>query len=247
MKHVLILAISDHADTPYDAWAAEAGVVPHLLVAAERASGYAGMAHAEAFNNYRESGLIEKRALEIAREIPIEAIIARGEVDILRAARLRAALGLPGQLPDSALAYRDKIVMKEHFHQARVPVADYAAVDSAVDVLQFVARYGYPIVVKPALGSGSLNTHIVHNAQELNDVLVTGFRERYVVERFVPGDMYHVDGLIVDGEIAAIHPSKYFHDCLCFQRGEFLGSYPLASGHPLHDRLTSFAREMIAA
>ena len=69
---------------------------------------------------------------------------------------------------------------------------------------------GYPVVVKPRLGSGSRNVEICGNAQELlcflkyeaaeNGVLT----EDYVAETCIPGPEYGVDGAYVDGRFRMV-------------------------------------------
>lgn len=47
-------------------------------------------------------------------------------------------------------------------------------VESALDVVSFVAKHGLPIVVKPSRGMGSTNTSIVRTQQQLEQLLAAG-------------------------------------------------------------------------
>lgn len=69
---------------------------------------------------------------------------------------------------------------------------------------------GYPVVVKPRLGSGSRNVEICGNAQELlcflkYEVAENGvLTEDYVAETCIPGPEYGVDGAYVDGRFRMV-------------------------------------------
>jgi phosphoglycolate phosphatase-like HAD superfamily hydrolase len=160
----------DYEDTPYDRWAGgEADL--HLLVAEERADGYAHLPNVHRFPSYRTNGMLERVALELAQSVPVSVVVARAEPDLLRAARLRDRLGLPGQGYHSALAFRDKVVMKRRLAVARIPVPAFAPIDTALDLLEFIERHGLPVVVKPARGSGSLGVSVVRTSGELDALL----------------------------------------------------------------------------
>ncbi|MFY4695177.1 hypothetical protein [Burkholderia glumae] len=64
--------------------------------------------------------LADQLALELGRTAPIGFIASQSEYDMLRVAALREALGLPGQSVQSARAYRDKVLMKDHMAAAGI-------------------------------------------------------------------------------------------------------------------------------
>lgn len=244
---VLVLVNSEYEDTPYDTWAGD-DVRLHLLVAEEKAAGYAHLPRVQSFPDYRTNGNVERTALELARRVRFDAVVARAEPDVLRAGRLRQLLGTPGQDFASARAFRDKHVMKQLVDAAGIAVPAFAPVDSALDVLAFVDRYGLPVVVKPRLGSGSLGVTVVRTRADLESLLTSGVEDRgLLVEAFVPGEMYVVDGLVVNSRIVTVHPSRYLNDCLSFQRGEFLGNRLLAADNPLRPGLERFAEGVLDA
>ncbi|MDW3157596.1 hypothetical protein [Bifidobacterium longum] len=65
------------------------------------------------FESYDDDLALEKLVIELHGERPFDRIIALSELDILRAAKLRSLLDIPGQSYFSAFLYRDKIAMKE--------------------------------------------------------------------------------------------------------------------------------------
>lgn len=245
--HALAFVDSDHADTPYDAWAAGAGARLTLLVSAEKYPQYAHLPEARPITGYHEGGELELAALESAGGQRPSAVLARGEGDVLRAARLRELLDVPGQHWDSAQAFRDKVLMKTILRERGIAVPQFAPVRVAFDLFGFIREHGYPVVVKPAYGSGSTGTHILHEEADLGALLRAGLPEHAEVETFVEGRMYIVDGLLTHGRLAAAYVSHYLNDCLSFRSGDYLGAAQLTGDDPLVPRLTRYAEQVLAA
>lgn len=220
---VLVLHRGPLASTPYDAWLADYDGDALLLAAQEQLELFGdalprgGYRHVEAVPAYDVSGYIEARALELARTHGVAHIVATQERDLERAAQLREILDLPGQRLQSATAFRDKVVMKELIRASGIPVAPYAEVECAADVIRFARTHGLPVVVKPRNGGGSIDLNIIYDEAQL-DALVAGeslcagdSQPNLMVEAFVPGSMCHVDGLVVDGRLRFAWASQYLY------------------------------------
>jgi hypothetical protein len=207
----------------------------------------------ELIENYDLGGLLELKVLEHHRAKPIERILSNSEIDIIRAAKLREMLGIAGQSLKSATAYRDKVVMKTLALEAGIPVAAFAPVDCAMDLIDFVERNGYPVVLKPRTGAGSINTAVLRDPAALTTALTKGLTPilelapNLMVETFVKGTMIHLDGIIENQQILISWPSVYLNGCLAFQSGDYLGSYLLGPDNPLVPRLKTFIKVLIAA
>lgn len=246
MPHVLVFAKTPYAKTPYDRWLAGSGVEPVILTTTEFAAGYGHLPHVHAFDDYDTNQLVEKTALRLAREHAVTAVFARAEADVVRAAQLRDLLDLPGQRTASALAFRDKVVMKDHLVGGPVEIPAYRALDSAYTALEFIAEHGYPVVIKPLSESGSLGAAIIRDEAELDAYLARPWRGASEIEVFVPGQMYHVDGLVVNGEVVFAHPFRYLNHCLSFRANDWVANLPLTPQDPVHDRLLKAARAVLA-
>ncbi|THA24570.1 ATP-dependent carboxylate-amine ligase [Streptomyces sp. RKND-216] len=246
MRHVLVFAKTPHATTPYEQWLAGTGIEPVVLTSREHAAGYGHLRHVHAFDDYDTNQLVEKTALRLARELDVDAVFARAESDVLRAAQLRDLLDLPGQRTASARAFRDKVVMKDHLAGGPVDVPAYRLLDSAYTAVEFVAEHGYPVVVKPVSESGSLGARVLRDEADLDAYLAAPWRGTSQIETFVPGAMYHVDGLVRDGEPVFVRPFRYLNDCLSFRSDHWMGSVPLAPGDPYHARLVDAVRAVLA-
>lgn len=74
-------------------------------------------------------------------------VVCLSEEDLIRCARLREFLQIPdpkgtGQTLESATRYRDKIIMKKLLAESGVCVPPNAPVESVMDVITFVKKYG---------------------------------------------------------------------------------------------------------
>jgi len=242
------------AGSPYDRWLAGHDVVllcsrEGLDLIGEELPAVHGYRHIEAVTGYETAGRVEARVLELAAVHPIEYLVNCQEFDLERAAQLREILGLPGQRLDGAEAFRNKLSMKDTLSAAGIPVAPYQAVECETDLVAFAAEHGFPVVVKPRNGAGSVGVRIIRDDNGLTGFELEGeLRSNLMVEAFVEGSMCHVDGLVVDGRLVFAWPSEYL-----FVEADFATDragrrdVALDRDDPLTGRLLTFTDEVLAA
>ncbi len=133
------------------------------------------------------------------------------------AAEARARAGLPGLSPASARLCRDKPAMKEALRRAGLPCAESAAASSVAELVAFAERVGYPLVVKPRAGLGSLGTFRVDGTRQLEAAaakLGVGSGASVAVEEFVEGHEGFFDTLSIGGVPRFEFVSHYFPNVL---------------------------------
>ncbi len=149
------------------------------------------------------------------REPGLRAVLAVDDRGAEIAARTSAALGLPHNDPDSAIAARDKWVMRQALERGGVPVPRYAAVPADTDPATIADDQRYPVVVKPTLLSGSRG---VIRADSPDEFVQAFSRTRRILERsgmparefpilieqYVPGIEVALEGLLTDGELTTL-------------------------------------------
>ncbi|GAA3939188.1 hypothetical protein GCM10022244_54310 [Streptomyces gulbargensis] len=244
---ILVLLSPRNAGLPFAEWLGEeAGRL--LAVTAEGVAPGPGFAHVERVADYTDDEAVLAAARRTAERYGVTRVLALAEVDVERAAALRAELGLPGQLPESARAYRDKVLMKERAAAGGVPVPPFAAVASAADVADFMASHPGPVVVKPRGGSGSTGVAVLHDPAQIAEVADRVAGGGHEVEGFVEGRMCHVDALHVGGEPVACVPSVYTDGgCLSHWTDSGNGSWTLPADDPLHERLVAETWRLVGA
>ncbi|MBL1080280.1 hypothetical protein JK358_38380 [Nocardia sp. 2] len=156
-----------------------------------------------------------------------ERIIARGEYDLMTAAALRMEFGVDGDLPEHVVWFRDKLVMCEAVQAAGVDVPEFGEVRTDTEVASFAEAHGFPVVVKPRLGATSRDVVIIESHGELA-ALPDLSAEPFLVQRFCPDPVGHIDGIWTGTELAAWRVSRYVDTCLSFATGgATLGSVEL--------------------
>jgi biotin carboxylase len=211
--------------------------------------------HAEAVADFEGGNDVRQRALDLAHRYPIRYVVAMNERDLEVAGTIRDLLGLPGQSFASANAFRDKLVMKKHAMAAGIPVAPHIPVDSADVLREFAQAQGFPVIVKPRDGAGSIGVRALRNAEDLAALAADPEQWRIssgtagmLAEGFVHGAMYHVDGMVLDGRVVAAWPSIYHYrpGGLARTTGPRL-DVALDPDDPLADRLAVFTERALAA
>ncbi|MFZ2529749.1 MAG: hypothetical protein WAX14_19175 [Rhodococcus sp. (in: high G+C Gram-positive bacteria)] len=170
--------------------------------------------------------LDEVRAAVAALECrfgPPRAIVALKEDDLLTAAQLTAERGLPGRTPDQLSVFRDKLAMARAVHAAGLNLPDFAAADSAGTVVEFGDEHGWPVVVKPTLGSSSEGV-LVFATREAVDPQWRPDPAGSLVQAWVDGRLFHVDGLFDGRAIGPWRASRYLGTPLEFRQGHWIGS-----------------------
>lgn len=189
----------------------------------------------------------EITALDFAANTRFSRILPHSEFDLIRAARLREHLGVPGQSLESAIAYRDKVVMKEHMNRGDIPVAHFKRLQSALDVIEFIKLHGYPCIIKPVDGCSSKDIQVIKGHSDLAALCHKPALDGYMIESFVEGRMFHVNGVLTAEGRTFFAPCAYINGSLDFQWAGTFGSRTLEPDTPLARRLVEFTRKVIAA
>lgn len=181
-------------------------------------------------------------------------VVAPFEFDLVRASELRQVLGLVGQQPDSALVFRDKLLMKTAARDAGLLSYQFAPVACWDEVARHHKAWGgAPVVLKPRSGAASRGVLRVDDPSAQRDEIEWLFDNPlfispdFMVEEFVAGDVYHIDGLVLDGSVRLVWPSQYITGSLEFQSrvGHTISSAMLDRDSDLTHRLQDYARALL--
>ncbi|MDH6123909.1 ATP-grasp domain-containing protein [Kitasatospora sp. GP82] len=180
----------------------------------------------------------------------IRHVVCLDEKGLIFAAQLRELLGVEtGQRLDSALAYR----IKPRMYQAvmgSVPVPEFVVAASSFEVMTAIRDLELPLVVKPVDGAGSTNTFVLRDRADadrwLREHQVT-FAAPVLVQRFVDGDMFHVDGLTKANEVYGVTVSKYGGSTLGYQDSRALTSTMVEAGSEVFELLTDSVERVVRA
>jgi biotin carboxylase len=133
----------------------------------------------------------------------------------MTAALVREHLRVPGMGLTTARLFRDKLAMRVKAHGAGVEVPAFVHVLNADDLRAFMEQVAPPWVLKPRSDVSAVGIQKLHEPAlvwQAIDALdarpaITERSSHFLLERFVPGDVFHVDALVQDGAIlfAGVH------------------------------------------
>lgn len=156
-------------------------------------------------------------ASQIARPQKIDRIIALEEFDVITAGLIREHLCMKGMTSAEARVFRDKLSMRVRASGAGIPVPDFVHVLNYNELGEFMQRVAPPWVMKPRTDVSAFGIKKYQDSEEVwraIDALDAreSLRERspfYLLERYIAGDVYHVDSLVAGGRVVFAGASRY--------------------------------------
>jgi len=147
----------------------------------------------------------------LARNHPIDLIVALDDFDVETAAHLREHFRLPGMGDSLARNFRDKLAMRTTARNAGLLVPEFTGVFHYDNLQAFMAHVSPPWLLKPRSEASSMGIKRINHPNELWPILdsLGDQQSFFVMEQFVAGDVYHVDGLMENGEVLFSMAHKY--------------------------------------
>lgn len=153
----------------------------------------------------------------LGRNRRIDRVIALEEFDVVTAALMREHLCLPGLSSSRAKIFRDKLSMAVHSQRAGINVPEFVQLMNHDEVNDYLQRVPPPWIIKPRSDVSAIGVKKVekpddvwHEVEEMNKR--ENLRERasyYVLARFIPGEVFHVDSLVNDGKVVFSGVNQY--------------------------------------
>jgi phosphoribosylaminoimidazole carboxylase (NCAIR synthetase) len=188
---------------------------------------------------------VEQIVIDLATRHKVSRVVSSAEIDVIRSAQLRERLGLPGQDVTSAIAYRDKFVMKTRLAEVGIPVAPMALVNAPSVLYHFAAVHGFPLVMKPRCGGGSVGIAILRDEADVRTAANRNWTEPMIVEAWVGGRFLTVDGMMAKGQILQIWPSFTTANLEIVSNSSLLQSCMLTPSDPLIGSVTELVARTI--
>jgi biotin carboxylase len=133
----------------------------------------------------------------LARERRFDRIVALDEFDLEVAALLREHMRLPGMNESDTRFFRDKLAMRVRARQGGVPVPEFTAIFHHDEVREFLDSVPGPWLLKPRTNASAIGIRRIEAAEQLWPILdeLGDLQSNYLLERFVPGEIFHVEGI----------------------------------------------------
>ncbi len=147
----------------------------------------------------------------LARTRIIDRVVALDDYDVWVAANLREHLRIPGMGDTTIRYFRDKLAMRLKAREHNIPVPDFVHVLNHDKIREFMARIPSPWVLKPRSEASTIGIAKINIPDEFWPRIDTlGDQQSfYLLERYIPGEVYHVDSLTVDHKIVFAEAHLY--------------------------------------
>lgn len=153
----------------------------------------------------------------LGRNRPIDRVIALEEFDVVTAALMREHLCLPGLSSSRAKIFRDKLSMAVHSLRAGINVPEFVQLLNLAEVNDYMERVPRPWLIKPRSDVSAIGIKKVEHPNDVWQAIEEmnarqNLRERasyYVLARFIPGEVFHVDSLVNDGKVVFAGANQY--------------------------------------
>jgi biotin carboxylase len=191
---------------------------------------------------------IRKGAAFLARTERLDRIVALDDFDVELAAMLREYLLVPGMGETTGRAFRDKLAMRRRAQSAGLPCPRYVHTLNHAEIDEWTRKVPPPWVLKPRSQAAALGIKKLQGAAELWQALeALGHNQAdYLLEQFVPGDVYHVDSIVFDRRVRFAVASKYRTPPMAVaHEGGIFVTRTLPNGDPIVDELKEFNSKLL--
>jgi len=130
-------------------------------------------------------------------------IVALDEFDLETAAQIREYMRIPGMGSTTSAYFRDKLAMRVGARDAGVLAPEFCRVLNYDELRDWMARVPAPWLLKPRAEASAVGIRKMENPEQVWRALdVLGDRQsRYLLEQFVPGEIFHVDSIVSERKV----------------------------------------------
>ena len=138
---------------------------------------------------------------------------------------MREKLNIEGMRPDVARRFRDKNEMKDVFRANGLPCARHSLAGNADEAVAFAREIGFPVVVKPPAGAGSIATFKADDEASLRDAVAKAApraSDPALIEEFIVGDEYSLETISIGGKAVWHSLTHYYPNPLDVVRNKWI-------------------------
>jgi hypothetical protein len=147
----------------------------------------------------------------LMKDTKFERIVALDEFDLETAGLAREHLRLAGMGETATRYFRDKLGMRDGAGQAGIAVPEFCSVANHHALWEFMQRTGGPWLLKPRWSASAIGIQKIEKESDVWPHLerLGDEASNHLLECFVPGDIYHVEGVSWEGEVVFAGAHKY--------------------------------------
>ena len=153
----------------------------------------------------------------IAGSRKIDRVVGLDEFDVMTAAKAREHLQLDGMSSSHALRFRDKLSMRNIASAAEITCPEFIAPFNRDAINGYLDHVSGPWIVKPRYEVSAFGIRKCDSKTEVWQVLTdldrrNNWRDhpsQFILEKFIKGNVFHVDSVVEKGKVVACGVSKY--------------------------------------
>jgi hypothetical protein len=147
----------------------------------------------------------------LARGRKFDRLTAIDEFDMEIVAQLREHMRIPGMGVTAIAFYRDKLAMRMGARDADFLVPEFVRVLNYDELRAYMDRVPAPWLLKPRSEASALGIRKIQQPEDLWRALdELGDRQSFfLMEQFVPGDIFHVDSIVSEGKVVFSSVHQY--------------------------------------
>ncbi|MDH3493213.1 MAG: ATP-grasp domain-containing protein [Acidobacteriota bacterium] len=197
-----------------------------------------------------------RAVVNIAGTRPIDHVVGMDEFDVLPSARIREYLQLfKGMSRSHALRFRDKLTMRMIASTNGVACPEFVGAFNPASINEYLERVPAPWIIKPRTEVSAFGIRKCDTPDQVWNVLTeldsrNTWRDhpsKYHIERFIEGDVYHVDSVVRKGKVVAAGVNKYGTTPFNVAKGGVFTSYTLDYGSEERDELLHLNKKLLKA
>jgi biotin carboxylase len=161
--------------------------------------------------------LVVHAVSQLARPRKLHRLVALEEFDVVTAALAREHLRLDGADSSTARRFRDKLAMRTTAQAASLRVPEFVHVLNYQEVGEYMERVPPPWVLKPRSDVSASGVRVLSEAEHVwRAIEALDARDAlqdkstyYLLERYVAGEVFHVDSVVDGGRVVFAGASRY--------------------------------------
>ncbi len=171
-------------------------------------------------DNFTVDDLI-KTVCWMCRGRHFDRVVALDEFDLDATAKIREHTRIPGMGVTSTAYYRDKLAMRTGASESGFLVPEFCRVLNYDELRAYLKGVHGPWLLKPRAEASALGIRKIYEPEQLWRTLdeLGDLQTNYLLEQFVPGDIFHVDSVISEHKVvfSAVHqygkpPMQVMHE-----------------------------------
>jgi len=185
----------------------------------------------------------------LARQQKLDRIVALDEFDMETSATLREHLRIPGMGLTTMRYFRDKLAMRMRALDRHVRVPDFVPAVNHEDIRYYFEHVPEPWVLKPRQEASAIGIKKINDPAELWPLLeqLGDKQSTYLLEKFVPGDVFHVDSVVSENEVVFANVSQYGKPPMNVAHGGVFTTFTVPRGSEADSALHEINRDLMSA